>query len=294
MKSYEWMVEFTPQTIWIDGKGILVWLAEVFGTLGGGLYLISLYFNSLWGMFISWLMIVALKGGFHFVHLGQPSRFWRLALRPGSSWLARGFIFLALFIGFGAIQIALSYKMPGSAWEVSFKVMAGIIAIFVTAYAGFVMNDVKGISLWNSVLLPILFIIFGLLGGLAIIISIGLFGGNIDMRAAIEAIQWLLVINAFFITLYLWSVTFLGPAGKRSVKELIQGRIAPILWVGVVLCGIVIPLGIFSLIEPSTLWIIVAITCIFIGISSLNYCLLKGALYRPLVPIPNPPSPPLY
>lgn len=296
VKPYEWMAEYTPQTIWIDGKGIFVWLAEVFGALGGGLYLVSLYFNNMEGMFISWIIIVLLKAGFHLAHLGQPLRFWRLALKPGSSWLARGFIFLALFIGFSAIQIALSYRVPGTVWEVVFKVLGGITAFLVATYAGFVMKEVKGITLWNSAILPLLFFSFGVLGGLAVMIAIGLFGGKVDMMAAIAAIRLLLVINAFLTTIYLWSVTFLGPGGKRSVKELIQGRIAPILWVGVILCGIVIPIGIllsgYIIVEGSNLLIIVAITCIMIGVFSLNYCLLKGGLYCPLVPTPNPPSSP--
>ena len=46
MESYEWMVDYTPQTTWIEGHGIFIWLAEVFGTLGGGLYLVALCFGS--------------------------------------------------------------------------------------------------------------------------------------------------------------------------------------------------------------------------------------------------------
>src|SRR3990170_2624698 len=102
MKPYEWMVGYTPQTLWIEKKGRLVWLAEVAGALGGGLYMVSLYLDSLGGMFLGWLIIVTLKAGFHLAHLGQPMRFWRLALKPGSSWLARGFIFIFLFIICGA------------------------------------------------------------------------------------------------------------------------------------------------------------------------------------------------
>ena len=93
MKPYEWMVKTTPQTEWIERRGILIWLAEVSNGIGGGLYLVSLYLNSLWGMFLSWLIVVLLKGGFHFAYLGKPIRFWRMALKPGTHGL-QGFYFL--------------------------------------------------------------------------------------------------------------------------------------------------------------------------------------------------------
>ncbi|GAI11625.1 unnamed protein product [marine sediment metagenome] len=44
MITHEWMVKPTPQTEWIERRGILVWIAEVFTALGAGLYLVSLIF----------------------------------------------------------------------------------------------------------------------------------------------------------------------------------------------------------------------------------------------------------
>ena len=41
--THEWMVKPMRQTEWIQGKGMLVWLAEVFSALGMGLYLVGLF-----------------------------------------------------------------------------------------------------------------------------------------------------------------------------------------------------------------------------------------------------------
>ena len=288
MESYEWMVVYTPQTGWIDGKGILVWIAEVTGGLGGGLYLVSLYFDSLWGMFLGWLIIIS-KCGFHFAHLGQPSKFWRLALNAKTSWLTRGFIFLTLFIVFGAFQLAFTYWLPGTAAEITFKVLAGIMAFLVATYAGFVMNYVNGIPLWNSALLPLLFIVSGLLGGLAVIVAISLFGSGVDLMTSVGSLPLLLIINSLLIAIYLWSGTYMGPTGKRSVIELVKGRLSPVLWLGVTLCGIIFPLSIslysYFIGEASAPFLIMAVACVIVGIFSLNYCLLKGGLYSPLVPM---------
>jgi formate-dependent nitrite reductase membrane component NrfD len=290
MKSYEWMVEYTPQTEWIERRGILIWLAEVSNGIGGGLYLVSLYFNSLLGMFLSWLIVILLKGGFHFAYLGKPMRFWRMALKPGTSWLARGFIFLTLFIVFGAIQLAFSYWLPGTALEFAFKVIAGLMVFLVVINTGFVMNYINAIPFWNSAMLPLLFLSCGVLDGLGLILTMGLFKGNMDILVAEASTRVLLILNAFFITIYLWGATYMGPTGKRSVIEIVKGRIAPILWVGVTLCGIIIPIGIsiasFFFGEASAPLLMMAVVCEMGGAFSLKYIILKGALYSPLIPAP--------
>ena len=65
MEIHEWMLNYTRQTEWIDRRGLILWIAFYTGGLGGGLYLVSVFFNSIWGMFISWLIIAVLKGGAH-------------------------------------------------------------------------------------------------------------------------------------------------------------------------------------------------------------------------------------
>jgi formate-dependent nitrite reductase membrane component NrfD len=286
MEAYEWMVKNTSQTEWIDRRGILVWLAEVSNGIGGGLYLASLYFNSLLGMFLSWLIVILFKGGFHFAYLGKPMRFWRMALKPDTSWLARGFIFLVLFICIGAIQLAFSHWLPGTTLEIVFKVISGLMVFLVVINTGFVMNYINSIPFWNSAMLPLLFISCGVLDGFALILTIGLFGGNVDIIAAETGSRWLLIINALFITIYLWSAMYMGPTARHSVIEIIKGRIAPILWFGVILCGIVIPISmsLFSYLMSNALALILtAVVFEMVGTFSLKYIILKGALYSPLI-----------
>jgi formate-dependent nitrite reductase membrane component NrfD len=282
------MVKYTPQTEWIERRGILMWLAEVSGGFGAGLYLVSLYLNSLWGMFVGWLIILILKGGFHIAFLGKPLRFWRILLKPQTSWIARGLIFVVLFIGFGAMQLAVSYWLQGLIWEIVFKVLAGIMAFGVIIYTGFVMNYVNGIPLWNTALLPMLFVISGALDGFGLVLVIALGDGSIDIMVAEAGSRVLLIVSALLITLYLWSATYMGSTGRYSVIELIRGNIAPVFWVGVVLCGIVIPIVVaFSSYlagEVSAPLLIMGVVCDTIGAFSLKYCILKAGIYSPLIP----------
>ena len=289
LRPYDWMIKYTRQTEWIDRKGIFLWLAFYCGGLGGGLYLVSLYFNSLWGMFISWLIILVLKGGCHLVYLGKPLRFWRIVLKPQTSCVARGLILVVLFVGFAGVQLALSYWLPGSAWEVIFKVLAGIAAFGVAMYTGFALNVIKAVPFWNSALLPVLFIAFGVLGGLGLSVLIALGGGDIDIAAAEVGVRWLLIINAILIVMYLWTATYMGPTAKYTVMEQIRGSLASIFWVGVVLLGIVIPIAIsitsYFAGEVSSALLLIAVISEIIGGLALRYVILKAGIYRPLLPM---------
>lgn len=281
------MISYTRQTEWVERRGILLWLALYVGGLGGGLYLVSLYFNSLLGMFLGWLIIVVLKGGFHLAFLGKPLRFWRIVLRPQTSWLARGFIFVVLFVGFGGLQLAFSYWLPGTAWEITFKVLAGIMALGIATYTGFVLNRFKAIPFWNSNLLPVLFILCGLLGGFGFVTIIAIYGSNINLTIAETGSRWLLITNALLIAIYLGRASYRGPTGKRAVIEQIRGSVAPAFWVGVVVLGIAIPFAIaFSSYfagEASVTLLVIGVACELTGGLMLRYCILKAGAYQPLL-----------
>ena len=291
MEAHEWMVRSTYQTEWIARRGVLLWLAMYAGGLGGGLYLVSLFFDSLIGMFISLLIIVGLKGGFHFAYLGKPLRFWRILFRPQTSWLARGFIFVVFFIGFAAIQLMLSYWLPGTVWEILLRVLAGLMAIGLIFYTGFVLNTVRAVSLWNSPLLPLLFAVCGLLGGFGLSTVIALYGGHVDLHAAEAGGKGLLVINALLIAFYLWRAAQKDETGRKSVMDQIRGMAAPAFWIGVIGLGIVAPLAValFSYFSGEVIpaVLIAGVICEIIGGLSVRYCLLKAGLYKPLFPRPG-------
>ncbi len=289
MEIHEWMINYTRQTEWIDRRGIFLWIAFYAGGLGGGLYLVSLYFNSLWGMFISWLIIAVIKGGAHLIYLGKPLRFWRIVFRPNSSWLARGIIFVLAFVAFAAVQLALTFWLPGTATEIVFKVLAGISALAVTVYTGFVLNTVKAVPFWNSTLLPLLFVLCGILGGFGLSVVIGLNGGDVDITAAETGSRWLLIINALLIIVYLWAAANRETTGKKSVMEQMRGNLAPVFWIGIVVLGIIIPLAIafssYFVGEVSSALLVTGVACEVIGGLALRYCVLKAGAYKPLVAI---------
>jgi hypothetical protein len=113
MVTHEWMVKPMPQREWIERRGMMVWIAEVFTSLGSGLFLVSLFMNSWWGMVVGWLIIMFLKLPVHLAYFGKPLRFYR-TIPPFSnawktSWFARGILFTILFSGFAFVAIVVGH-----------------------------------------------------------------------------------------------------------------------------------------------------------------------------------------
>jgi formate-dependent nitrite reductase membrane component NrfD len=269
-RPYEFMVKYTPQKDWIEGAGVLIAVAFFLGGVSGGLYLASLYFDSMLGMFIAWVLALIMG----IVDMGH-------LLKPKTSWISRGFILIWLFIGCAVIQLALSFWLPGNAAETVFKVLAGIMAFGVAIYSGFVVGYVGAIKLWNSAIIPILFVIAGLTGGLAILL--------LTNRSAATANMMLVVVIAYavFMAIYLWVATYASDVAKDSVMRILRGSIALVFWIGVVLLGMIIPIALLLtnfFAGASAALMIIAAICAIIGGVTLRYIILKGGMYSPLLP----------
>ena len=284
-RPYEFMVKYTPQKDWIEGAGVLIAIAFFLGGVCGGLYLASLYFDSMLGMFIAWLLAL-LMGIIDMGHLSKPLRFWRMILKPNTSWISRGFILIWLFIGCALIQLALSYWAPGTV-ETVFKVLAGIMAFGVAIYSGFVVGYVGAIKLWNSAIVPILFVIAGLTGGLAILLMTSLGSNTARSMAMANMMLIVVIVYTIFMAIYLWVATYSSDVARDSVMRILRGSIAVVFWIGVVLLGMIIPIALLatnSATGASAALMITAAICAIIGGVALRYIILKAGMYSPLVP----------
>jgi polysulfide reductase chain C len=167
------------------------------------------------------------------------------------------------------------------------KVIAGIAALCVATYTGFVLNSVKGVPYWGLSLLPVLFVACGILGGFGLNVAIAAFDNTLNMPVIEMGSRIMLVINVVIIILYLTiEANRKGPTGKKSVLMQIRGNLSGQFWVGVVTLGIVVPaaIAIFSIFsEESTAWVLVFGTvCEIIGGMMLRYCVLKSGVYNPM------------
>ena len=249
----------------------------------------SAYFDSLLGMFISWLLSLGM-GLSYMLHLTKPLRAWRMIVKPGTSWISRGFTFIMLFICLTFITLVLRTWFPDNTTAITtFKILAGIFAFAQSIYTGFAVSYVSAIKLWNSAILPILFVVCGFSGGLAILLGISLEGDHV---AAIENMARITLIGfAIILTVYLWNSTYTSTTAKDSVRRVVRGSIAGIFWTGVVLLGIVIPIAIsvatYFLAGSHSGLLLTAVICEILGGLALRYVILKAGVYSPLIPGPQ-------
>ena len=278
------MVKYTQQKNWIDGRGNFIAFAFFLGGISGGLFMAAAYFDSLLGMFIAWLLSLCM-GISYMIHLGQPLQSWRMFMKPGTSWISRGFIFIMLFISLTFITLILAKWFPDAKTAITaFKVLAGIFAFAQSIYTGFAISYVSAIKLWNSAILPVLFVVCGFSGGLAVLMGISLGGNQITAIENITRIT--LVAFAVILIVYLWNTTYSSNVARDAVARLMGGAIGVIFWIGVVVLGVIIPVTISVVTyftgEASTGWLLTAIITEIIGGLSLRYVVLKGGMYVPL------------
>ena len=288
-KPYDFMVKPQQQKDWIDGRGNFIAFAFFLGGISGGLYLASAYFDNLVGMFVAWLLSMCM-GISYMIHLSHPMRFWRMFMKPKTSWIARGFIFIMLFIGFTTLQLILSQWVPQATGAITtLKVIAGIFAFAQSIYTGFAVSYVSAIKVWNSAIVPILFVTCGITGGLAILLAVMMGQNSTDIATLENIIRVVLIALAVIIGVYLWNTTYSSASAREAIMRLIGGSLAPLFWIGVFLFGIAVPVAIsvttYFTGSAADGLLITAVVSEIIGGLALRFSILKAGMYTPLLPV---------
>ena len=299
MVTHDWMIKPTTQTEWIERRGILVWIAEVFTSLGAGLYLVSLIFDNWWGMVAGWVIIMFIKIPLHLIYFGKPLRFWRTIIPFTSawktSWFTRGINFNVYFSSIVFIQLVVGFitinVYPGTAWDgwyLGLGIAGGVFAFLVGIYSGFIMSYCKSVPFWNTAMLPIIILLAGIADGLALMLVVGLADTSVDLVAVETASRILLAANIIMIAAYVWNATYQSKTARYTALLIIKGSLAWWFWLGVIILGMVIPLTIASLSlftgEATTGLLITAIVLHTMGAVALKYVLLKAGVHTPLLP----------
>ncbi|MDP8228657.1 MAG: NrfD/PsrC family molybdoenzyme membrane anchor subunit, partial [Candidatus Electryoneaceae bacterium] len=156
--------------------GGLIALYLFLGGVGGGAYTIAAI-NSFLGKSMElsttiglWIGFPALLIGSLFLvaDLGKPGKAILAGLKPGTSWIARGFWIISLFMVFAFIHLVLHQftEVTKTSMGMNILAVAGIVfAIMTVAYTGLLLGASKGIPFWRSGIVPVLFVISGLVTG---------------------------------------------------------------------------------------------------------------------------------
>ena len=176
--------------------------------------------------------------------LHHPLRFALLLHNP-LSVMTWGVVFLACFTVISLIVVALDFfkkKIP--AW---LNIIGVVFAVCVAMYTGALLGVCKTFPLWNSAILPILFLVSAMSAGAASVLLVGAlkFGEEFNevglFKKAHFALPW---VEMVLIAALLFITCYVSPAGQESVLGLLIGHFAPLFWLGLVLIGLVIPAGV--------------------------------------------------
>ena len=289
----EFKVDFTTQNQW----RYLILLAFVFGGLGAGLFMFSWYYDFIPGLVMGLFIVVFLKGGAHLMYLGRPMRFFRAFVRPQSSWISRGMIALGIFAVFGVLYTAPRLGWGFLSWipyakdsgiETIFGILALIGGFGVMVYTGFLMSTQSRMPFWNSTILPVLFVFYAFMGGIDLIFMyMAVFGEHVGVNIEfLERLQIALTGGALLLFwAYIGVMSSSTLAAKESVRRLLRGSEAPLFVGGVLIVGLIIPLGVTASLVFSNQTVLLATglagLLTLIGSFLFRLSLLRVGVYSP-------------
>jgi formate-dependent nitrite reductase membrane component NrfD len=265
------------------------WLVAIdlfLGGSGGGLFLLTLFFDLSPSAALCSLALVILGAVVLLSELGHPLRAWRAIARPSTSWISRGVIFVTLFIITGFLYVAPSFSAfsgllwsPASVAGRTLAAIAGISAFMVILYPGLMLSASPAIPFWNSPLLPVLFLSQSLLGASGIVLLFSPLGLYDQALQALSSLTLLLIIiNLILVVIHLLALRSSGLSGRESLRHLKQGAPGLTFGGGVVLLGMILPLMI-GLWIPSL--VVMGGAFILVGTLFYRYCILKAGVYVP-------------
>ncbi len=194
-------------------------------------------------------LLVAVGAPFLVLDLGKKLKFYTACLNPRTSWLARGFLILSTFILIGLLILGISC-LGGTARTPLRTVLeiVGVIFAFVTAvYTGVLLKSIQYVPVWNTPLLPLLFLTSALSTGtmcvLLSLIGFEVIGLNeLVIETLVSTEQVFLLIEAFVLGVYLYSGYRQGDQGETSVRLLLSGPLKSLFWLGIVAMGFAFPI----------------------------------------------------
>jgi formate-dependent nitrite reductase membrane component NrfD len=182
---------------------------------------------------------------FLLVDLGRPINAWRVWMKPGTSWMARGTIIIVLFMLFATIQTAFwVWPFPGSIENArgAIAILGAIFAFLTVVYTGLLLGYSQPIALWRTALLPVLFFVSAMSTGIMAIILVSHFlaveAAQLALLANIDAA--VLLFEMFVVIVFLYNA-YRTIESRFSAKRILSGGVAATFWICVAALGLVIP-----------------------------------------------------
>ncbi|MFC1574706.1 DmsC/YnfH family molybdoenzyme membrane anchor subunit [Gemmatimonadota bacterium] len=181
--------------------------------------------------------------------LGSPTKAFLAGMRPGTSWIARGFwiisIFMILaFVHFGLHLFTDAGQLPGESTLLNVISVLGIVfAVGTMAYTGILLSASKGIPFWRSGVVPVVFVVSALVTGhFTIMLVIAMVSGG---EAVPDPLQIMAFEAAVLVALEVLAIVFFLqaayrlPDSRESAERILRNRM---FVVGYFFLGLGVPL----------------------------------------------------
>jgi formate-dependent nitrite reductase membrane component NrfD len=278
-------------------------IALFLGGIGAGQFVVSTWiFNYPLSAVIGMIFVAVGKSAAHLAYLGRPMRFFRLFMKPKTSWISRGLIAMMVLIVAGvaylAPYLATWVGMDFTAWTMDsaigqmFLYIAVVAAFIVMIYDGFVLNSCKSISSWHTMLLPVMFFTYAIAGGVAMTALTTMFDTGVKPLAPEDLVildGFLLGAMSALVIFYLMNLYTSDLTGKESLHRLLMSRTA-IFFIGLALiAGLAVPLVLTMVHQTGTQGAIatalLALSAILelAGDLSVRHSILKAGLHAPVI-----------
>lgn len=234
-----------------------------------------------WSLGLGLLFLLA-TGILLVMDLDQPKRFAYVLLRPHwGSWLVKGGYSITLYGGLLTL-IAAALFFDWTAVLNLANWITALAAVIVAIYTAFLFAQAKGRDFWQSPSLALHMLVHSLMAGAAAFAILALF---METSGAWEDYLTKLIyatIGFNLLTLVL-ELTTTHPTedAKRTVNMITSGRYARLFYIGVVLIGNILPIGLL-LLGGGTTYLAVAGGLILIGIYCTEHIWVEAPQRIPL------------
>jgi len=220
-----------------------------------------------------------------FFDLGNKNALFRILSNP-SSWVARGTYFIILFVFFAFLYFLVSLSKTTMLSTVLGGI-AGIFSFLTMLYTGMLFSTMKRVPLWNTPILPLLFIFSSLYAAAAFLILIVPFSTapplvEIHLLVMIEIV--FILVQLLVLGIFLWT----GSYGNTTIAESIRLLKEPLFTIGVISLGLFIPLALliyYKFMGSGIFFPIMAALLLIIGSLFLRYCIIRAGIRLPLYPV---------
>lgn len=185
------------------------------------------------------LLIIDAEAG-----LMAPWRFIYLLANP-TSVMTIGTVIISVFMLVSMLSTLFLYQ--GKEIPKVVENTGAIFAVGTMAYTGFLIGVISAVPLWNTTVLPILFLVSALSSGIAATVLVGVLVGKAKHSALlpVKKVHFsLLLVEGILLFALLYISSSASIEAQASVQRMVSGDLMTLFWFGLVFVGLVLPLAI--------------------------------------------------